>query len=131
MSLEWPTRGIYMVEPLSSDEDAALTVEKIREMFRSLPKHEPDPLLGALLRPLRPSFAGLDVIERSPPPPKIETSARFKQAFPQAAAELDVYLLQRFGRRRQDTNIYHFVHYLSVPFGVLRNPNAIIGDFTA
>jgi len=116
---------------LTSDEDTALTLAKIREMFRSLPKYEPDPLLGSLFSPLRPSFAGLDVIERPAPPPKIETSAHFKQTFPQAAAELDAYLLQRFGRRQQDTNMYHFAHYLSVPFGVLRNPNAIIGDFTA
>jgi len=115
----------------TSDENAALTIEKIREMFRSLPKPEPDPLFGSFLRPLRPSFAGLDVVERPAPSPKIETSAGFKRLFPQAAAEMDAYLLQRFGRREQDTNMYHFSHYLSVPFGVLRNPNAIIGDFTA
>lgn len=102
-----------------------LTLQKIREMFESLPKPEPDPFsISSLLR--RPNFAGLDVIERPAPPPKIETSARFKELFPQAAAELDAYLLQRFGRHEQDVNMYRFSHYLSVPYGVLRSPLGIL-----
>lgn len=108
-----------------------MTLDEMLAIFKSLPKPPPD--LWDFRHLMRPSIplAGYDVIERPKPQPKIQTSAEFKAAFPDAARELDAYLLQRFGYREVDTNMYRFSRYLSVPYGTLKDIRGIIGDTSA
>ena len=74
--------------------------------------------------PLRPSF---DIIERPPPPPKIQISKEAESIFtPKDLAEMNAYLLERFGRYEQDCNMYRFSHYLSVPFGMANGIGSIL-----
>lgn len=101
-----------------------MTLDEILAVLKQFPAPPPDP--WDFLKFRRPQLAGLDVIERPKPEPKIQTSAEFKAAFPAAARELDAYLLERFGYREVDTNMYRFSHYLSVPYGTLKDIRSII-----
>lgn len=113
----------------SCAKPSTLTLEELRKMLASLPIPEPDPLL---FRPLRPSFAGLNIIERPLPPPKIQVSKEAEWIFtPKDLADTNAYLLERFGRYEQSQDLYHFGRYLSVPFGLTRDFSRIIGNFGA
>lgn len=101
-----------------------MSLDEILAMLQQFPAPPPDPFSFRQL--MRPQLAGLDVIERPKPEPKIQTSPEFKAAFPDAARELDAYLLQRFGYREVDTNMYRFSRYLSVPYGTLKDIRGII-----
>lgn len=103
-----------------------MTLDEMLAVLKQFPAPPPD--LFSFHRLMRPTIplGGYDVIERPPPEPKIQTSAEFKAAFPQLAAEWDAELLQRFGYREQDTNMYRFSRYLSVPYGTLKDLRSII-----
>jgi hypothetical protein len=110
-----------------------LTLEGLRKMideaYAKFPPMPPDPWA---YRPLRPSFAGLDIIERPLPPPKLQVSKEAESIFtPKDLAEMNAYLLERFGRHEQDCNMYHFSRYLSVPFGISHNIRSLISSVVA
>lgn len=103
-----------------------MTLDEMLALLKQFPAPPPDPWdFRRLMRPSIP-LGGFDVIERPRPEPKIQTSNAFKAAFPDAARELDAYLLERFGYREADTNMYRFSRYLSVPYGTLKDVRSII-----
>ena len=105
-----------------------MTLDEMLGILKQFPAPPPDPFsFRHLMRPSIP-LGGYDVIERPKPEPKIQTSAEFKAAFPDVARELDAYLVERFGYREVDTNMYRFNRYLSVPYGTLKDIRAIINS---
>lgn len=107
-----------------------LTLEGMRKMidevYAKFPPVPPDPWAYV---PLRPSF---DIIERPLPPPKIQVGKEAESIFtPKDLAEMNAYLLERFGRYEQDCNLYHFSHYLIVPVGMASGIGSILNSVGA
>lgn len=90
-----------------------LSAEKLLEMLKRFPAPEPDPFS---LPFLRPRLAGLDVIERRAPRPKIQVRDDLEWMTPQFRAEMNAWLIARFGFEEEDRNLYRFGHYLSIPW---------------
>lgn len=116
-----PDEGIMNVTTSATcAQPDTLTLESFREMLAKFPPPGPDPWS---FQSLRPSFAGLEIIERPLPPPKIQVSKEAEWIFtPEDLAEMNAFLLERFGRYKEDTNLYHFSRYLSIP-------SSVAGDF--
>lgn len=107
-----------------------LTIEKLRAIMATLPKPEP----GLFdLNPFRmPKFAGLNVYEAPPPPPKVQVRQLFLKdgtaLLPaKFLAETNAALLDRFGHRDDP---FKDKIYLLGSYGIVMSSDhrRIIGD---
>lgn len=127
-----PYEGVMTTNATCAQPDTLTFESLVKKMEEFHAKYPPPPRDPLSIFPLRPLLAGLDLIERPLPPPKIQVSKEAEWIFtPEDLAELNAFLLERFGRREEDRNMYYFGRYLSVPFGAMGDIRSIIGSMGA
>jgi hypothetical protein len=72
-----------------------LTAAKLEDMLRDINRRFPQEANPLLRKPL--TYAGIDIYERPPEPPKIQLSDSFEWVTPEARASMNAWLLERFG----------------------------------